>query len=60
MTPFIGSLIADIATSAIRGSANVPTALVVRPPPRPAPAPRLGDAPAFDLVLVKVELNLGR
>ena len=56
MTPSIGNLIADAASSALGGLGNMPDLLVARPPARPAPGPSLGDAPAFDLVLVKISL----
>jgi hypothetical protein len=49
MMPLIGSLIAEAATQAF---------LVARPSTWPAPAPRPVDVPpAFDLVLIKIELN---
>jgi hypothetical protein len=61
MTPLIGTVIAEAATSAIRGLGTNQPVVVVRPVGRPAPAPWLGNRPpTFDLVVIKIELNLGR
>ena len=61
MTPLIGNLIADAASSAIRGLGSGQASVVLRPNASPAPAPRKGgEASATDLCLVKIEVNVGR
>ena len=57
MTPLIGSLLAEAASSAVRGLAGMQPVLVVGPQPdalgahRPAERPRVSDGP-----VVKIEL----
>jgi hypothetical protein len=61
MTPLIGTLIADAATSAIRGLGSGQIPVLLRPNDWPAPVPRKGGEPVvIDLYLIKIEINFGR
>jgi hypothetical protein len=61
MTALIGNLIADAATSAIRGLGSGQASPLLRPPGWPAPVLRKGGAPlVLGLTLIRIEVNLGR
>ena len=61
MTPLIGNLIADAASSAMRGFGSGQIPVLLRPNGWPVPVPRKGgEAPVIELVLIKVEVKLSR
>ena len=61
MTPLIGNLIADAASSAIRGLGSGQVPALLRPSGWPTPVPRKGSEQlVIDLYLIKIEINFGR